>query len=70
MPSERPLIVSEGNWLDDADRMLMSKQVTFANPGSISGFDAGQTWRVSVRSWASADYPDFQTGALSPRPGS
>ena len=29
MPSERPLIVSEGNWLDDADRMLMSKQVDF-----------------------------------------
>ena len=32
MPSERPLIVSEGNWLDDADRMLMSKQVDFREP--------------------------------------
>ena len=32
MSSERPLIVSEGNWLDDADRMLMSKQVDFREP--------------------------------------
>ena len=32
MPSERPLIVGEGNWLDDADRMLMSKQVDFREP--------------------------------------
>ena len=32
MPSERPLIVSEGTGFDDADRMLMSKQVDFREP--------------------------------------
>ena len=32
MPSERPLIVSQGSWLDDADRMLMCKQVDFREP--------------------------------------
>ena len=35
MPSERPLIVGEGNWLDDADRMLMSKQVDFREPRDL-----------------------------------
>ena len=32
MPSGRPLIVSQGSWLDDADRMIMSKQVDFREP--------------------------------------